>query len=41
MKVRYHPVGILYDVTEEEIRIVAVMHLHRRPGYWKKRLTSE
>lgn len=30
--------GLVYVVDDVEITIVAVMHLHRRPGYWKKRL---
>ena len=32
------PYGIIYFVKDETLQIVAVMHLHRRPGYWKKRL---
>jgi plasmid stabilization system protein ParE len=32
------PYGIIYTVRGEEILILAVMHLHRKPGYWKKRL---
>lgn len=32
------PYGILYQVREETILIVAVMHLHKRPGSWKSRL---
>ena len=28
------PYGLLYSVHDEEIRILAVMHLRRRPGYW-------
>ena len=31
------PYGILYSEEQEEIFIVAVMNLHREPGYWKKR----
>jgi len=31
------PYGILYRVLNDEVQIVAVMHLHRRPGYWKNR----
>ena len=30
--------GIVYFVRDDLIHIVAVMHLHRRPGYWKSRL---
>ncbi len=32
------PYGLLYRVEPERIYIVAVMHLHRRPGYWRGRL---
>jgi len=32
------PYGILYTVEQESILIVAVMHLHRQPGYWRNRL---
>jgi len=28
------PYGLLYAVREDELRILAVMHLRRRPGYW-------
>jgi toxin ParE1/3/4 len=31
------PFGILYRIGKGEILILAVMELHRRPGYWKKR----
>lgn len=31
------PYGLLYHVDQEEIIILAVMHLHRHPDYWKKR----
>lgn len=32
------PYGLLYRVEPERIYIVAVMHLRRRPGYWRHRL---
>ena len=32
------PYGLVYRVEPERIYIVAVMHLHRRPGYWRSRL---
>jgi toxin ParE1/3/4 len=28
------PYGLLYSAVGGEIRILAVMHLRRRPGYW-------
>jgi plasmid stabilization system protein ParE len=31
------PYGILYSVEPDRIHVLAVMHLHRRPGYWKQR----
>ncbi|MBA1443387.1 MAG: type II toxin-antitoxin system RelE/ParE family toxin [Chromatiales bacterium] len=35
--VRRFPYGVLYSEEEEGIYIVAVMHLHRQPDYWKQR----
>ena len=35
--VRRFPFGILYSIEKEAIFVVAVMHLHRVPGYWKHR----
>ena len=32
------PYGLLYRVEADRIYIIAVMHLHRRPGYWRSRL---
>lgn len=32
------PYRLLFAVGSERISIVAVAHLHRRPGYWKPRL---
>jgi len=34
------PYGILYSIEPEGIFIVAVMHLHRNPGYWRNRRQS-
>lgn len=36
--VRRFPFGILYRIDPDEIVILAVMHLRRRPGYWLKRI---
>ncbi len=30
--------GIVYRVKTDEIRILAVMHLHREPNYWVERV---
>ena len=35
--VRGFPYGLLYRVEPSRIFIVAVAHLHRRPGYWRSR----
>jgi hypothetical protein len=32
------PFGLLYIIENNLALIVAVMHLRRRPGYWKERL---
>lgn len=34
------PYGVIYQVKSRSIRIVAVAHLNRRPGYWKQRLAQ-
>ncbi|MGE5549748.1 MAG: type II toxin-antitoxin system RelE/ParE family toxin [Bacteroidota bacterium] len=31
------PFGIVYQLDSDRISIIAVSHLHRRPGYWKGR----
>lgn len=31
------PYGLIYQVVSDEILILAVMHLARRPGYWQER----
>lgn len=32
------PYGLVYRIEPERVYIVSVMHLHRRPGYWRSRL---
>jgi plasmid stabilization system protein ParE len=34
------PFTILYESHQDRILIAAVMHQRRRPGYWRKRLSS-
>lgn len=36
--IRRFPYGILYSEEKEGIYIMAVMHLHRNPEYWKHRI---
>ncbi|MEK6282758.1 MAG: type II toxin-antitoxin system RelE/ParE family toxin [Acidobacteriota bacterium] len=31
------PYSLVYTVSREEIRILAVAHHNRRPGYWRER----
>lgn len=35
---RVFPFGVLNVAQPDRIWIVAIMHLKRRPGYWKRRL---
>ena|SRR2546425_6452527 len=37
---RRFPYGVVYQILESEILVVAVAHMHRRPGYWRDRLRS-
>jgi len=32
------PFAVLYQIQDRKIYVAAVMHQHRRPGYWKDRL---
>lgn len=32
------PYGIIYQEKEQAIWIIAIANLHRKPGYWKKRI---
>jgi hypothetical protein len=36
--VRRFPFAVLYQVEPENVFVIALMRLHRRPGYWKRRL---
>ncbi len=31
------PFGVIFQVTDGALRIIAIANLHRRPGYWKDR----
>jgi len=36
--VRGFPFALVYLELAEEIRVIAVAHAKRRPGYWRRRL---
>ncbi len=33
------PFGIIFQVKDSIVRIIAVANLNRKPGYWKRRVT--
>jgi hypothetical protein len=37
-RLKRFPYGLVYRLLQSEIIVVAVMHLHRKPDYWKARL---
>ena len=37
-QIRRFPYGIIYQVRKEEILIVAIANLHRKPDYWADRI---
>lgn len=39
--VKRFPYGLLYLETPDGVLLVAVMHLHRHPDYWKHRIEGE
>ena len=32
---RRFPYAVVYRIVGDEVQVVAVMHQHRRPGYWR------
>ncbi len=36
--IRRFPYGVVYAYDEEVFYILAVMHLHAKPGYWRNRV---
>ena len=32
------PFGVIYQVKKDEVRIIAIAHQSRKPGYWRGRL---
>lgn len=39
-RTRRFPYGIIYQILEQEILVVAIANLHRNPDYWKDRISS-
>ncbi|MEW6326247.1 MAG: type II toxin-antitoxin system RelE/ParE family toxin [Thermodesulfobacteriota bacterium] len=37
-QIRRFPYGIIYQIRKDEILVVAIANLHRKPGYWKDRI---
>jgi len=37
-RLRRFPYGVIYQIRKDELLIIAVAHLHRKPDYWKKRV---
>ena len=35
---RVFPYAVLYTVEADYVLIIAVMHCHREPGYWRRRM---
>lgn len=38
MQIEFLKIGLIYTLIENKIIIIAVMHLHRKPGYWIDRI---
>lgn len=37
---RVFPYAVLYSIESDFVLIIAVMHSHREPGYWRKRIVK-
>lgn len=40
-RLHHFPYGLIYRVGTEYLEIIAVMHIRKRPGYWKSREVHE
>jgi len=38
--VKNFPYGVIYQILEDEILIIAIANFHRKPNYWKDRITT-
>lgn len=37
-RLRRFPYGVIYNVDQDSVLVIAVAHLHRRPTYWQGRM---
>lgn len=37
--IRVFPYAVLYSIESDFVLIIAVMHCHREPGYWHRRIS--
>jgi toxin ParE1/3/4 len=37
---RVFPYAVLYSIEPDYVLIISVMHSHREPGYWRRRITT-
>ena len=37
---RVFPYALLYSIESESLLILAVMHCHQQPGYWRERIPN-
>ena len=35
------PYGVMYQELENEVLVIAIAHLHRKPGYWEDRIMDK
>lgn len=40
-RLRRYPYGVIYTCVEHDVLVLAIAHLHRRPGYWRDRLGEQ
>lgn len=36
-----YPYGVIYTRVEHDVLVLAIAHLHRKPGYWRDRLGEQ
>lgn len=35
------PYALVFRIRGDELQVIAVMHMSRRPGYWKERIGNK